>query len=218
MAIPANTLRFSIRGNLPGNEIWNSSIWLRPIGSATAPTNGVDCDTLLTALKGVSGWSTFRDAVLALIRSTAGIVEERLYSYPVSGTHASAVAVQSDIRAGTSTAGTLPNQCCCVMTLLTGVAGRSQRGRIYFPAGGLAISPTDGQFSSTQSGLRSGFAAWVLGTAGLVQGWAPYVVSQTQTSSLSVVQVKVDTRPDIQRRRANRQAATSAATTNTPWV
>jgi len=218
MPIPANTLRFSIRGNLPGNEIWNCSFWLRPTGAATAPSDGTAADALLTTLKGVTHWATFKAQILANLRATGGIVEERLYCYPTTGTTAAAVAVQSDVAAGTSTGGTLPNQCAVVVTLLTGVAGRSQRGRVYLPLSGGAVSTTDGQLTNTLPTLRAELANWNKDMALLASGWAIYVVSQTRTSSLPVVQCKIDTRVDVQRRRANRQAATSSATTAMPWL
>lgn len=218
MPVPANTLRFSFVGKIGVSDIWNCSVWLRPVGSATAPTTGAATDALLTSLKGVSGWTTLRSAILTCIRSIDSLDHETLYSYATTGNQATAVAQQSDVAAGTGATQVNPPQVCQVMTLQTGVAGRSQRGRIYWPATALGLSSTDGQFSGTISNVRTGFAAWVLGTAGLAAGWAPYVVSQTHTSSLPVVSIRVDTKPDIQRRRVNKVTPTTSATTLTPWI
>jgi hypothetical protein len=218
MAIPANTLRMSFIGKIGLTDVWNCSVWIRPTGDATAPTNAADTAALLATFTGVSGWSSFRTALLTNMRPIDTIDEYALYSYPTGGTTAAAVAIQADGAVGTGTTTTNPPQICQVMTLQTGVAGRSHRGRIYWPATALAVNTANEQFSGTLSSTRSGFAGWVLGLAGLTHGWAPYVVSQTNTSSLPVLSVKVDTKPDVQRRRVNKMVPATVAVTNTPWL
>lgn len=218
MAIPSNTLRMAFQGKIGLTDVWNCSVWIRPTGAATAPTNATDTAALLATFTGVSGWSGFRTALLTNMRPIDTIDQYTLYSYPAGGTHAAAVATQADGAVGTGTTTTNPPQVCQVMTLQTGVAGRAHRGRIYWPASALAMNTANEQFSGTLSSTRSGFAAWVLGLAGLTLGWAPYVVSQTNTSSLPVTSIKVDTKPDIQRRRVNKMIPATVATTATPWL
>lgn len=218
MGIPANTLRISIAGKIALTDVWNCSLWLRPVGEATAPTNGADAATLLATLCGGTEWTNLKAAILANMRSIDTIATQTMYSYAASGTTATASAQQADAGVGTGSAMTHPPQVCQVLTLLTGVAGRQHRGRIYLPATGVAVSSTTELATDTLSTVRSTISLWNKRNALLTLGWAMYVVSQTATSSLPVKTVRADNKLDVQRRRANKLIADATASTAMPWL
>jgi hypothetical protein len=98
---------------------------------------------------------------------------------------------------------TLPDQCTLVVTLLTGFAGRRNRGRMYLPY--QAGTMTNGQ--AVQANIDP-LALW---WSNLIHAWNSHigtqhvvVLSQVAGASHSVNAVQIDSKIDIQRRRADK--------------
>jgi hypothetical protein len=99
-----------------------------------------------------------------------------------------------------------------VATMLTGQSGRSFRGRMYCPATNLGLTAgliASGQVDAVATGLVDAIDAVRTDTT-----WRPMVVSITQSVMTEIIQVRVDDKPDIQRRRANKLVPSHKNTTN----
>jgi hypothetical protein len=148
-----------------------------------------------------------------LIPTDAGYDGVRVYSYNDATGKASFIADSPIGRPGRQTAGTnLPNQCCIVVTLKTGVAGRRNTGRIYVPLTKWNVG-AGGQLASTDVTNIAGW--WSALFTQLNSAASPAhvgVLSQKYGTYHSATALTCDTKVDIQRRRANRLAATSKAT------
>lgn len=116
---------------------------------------------------------------------------------------------------GTATSNAKPLQVAHVATLLCASSGRSFRGRQYWPCNGSVISTGSLQFTSTvcdQLGLDAANAASAI-AAGIGASlsistcfWGVY--SRKLRVITEVDRLRVDSRPDVQRRRAASQAPT----------
>jgi hypothetical protein len=107
------------------------------------------------------------------------------------------------------TGGFCPLQVCMVATLITGAAGRRNRGRMYLPANGIGFGSHEFPNARVDAVCQA-LAAW-LDALNTLDGSA-VVVSQAGTSKRAITQVRVDSKPDIQRRRANAQVASHTHT------
>lgn len=201
MAIPSGVSKVQIYGTLlGGQEIFETGYWI-----GQAPGSDADSNTLAEELAAdfeLNGWPSMQDT----LKSGDYWRGVKLYSYPTGGpraTHIGLYALPTPL-AGDG-AGEHPLQTCLVTTLLTGFAGRRNRGRMYWPARGADIQ--GGKF--TQAMVDK-----------VVQGWAAHFTSVNNTSRGPVVVVsptgsarrdatltKGDDLPDIQRRRANKLTA-----------
>jgi hypothetical protein len=205
--IPNDAVRVSMLGVGPGSEQWDVSFWL----NGAAPTGAIGANELAVAIR--EAWkTTARTAHRALISNDMRWSEFRVYSYPLGGPKAQAIgSALIDTADGTGSAAVAqqPLQSCIVATLLTGLAGRRFRGRMYLPATGLLMQSTHllaASDATTQSSAMANFfgAVNALSTVGNV-----VVMSQTAGSSTPVTTIRVDNKVDIQRRRANKLAPTS---------
>lgn len=205
MAIPAGVIRLSHRGHSPMGEQWEFSVWTEP---STPPA---DENALLNYASAAAAIVTDTDVLpiwQKLIRSDSGLDEVRAYFYGNGGTKATLVASAEAIIVGAASGG-LPLQCAVVVTTLTGLAGRSRRGRAYLPASGYATSPGTHVLSTADATAFATAFATYLSTlkapADPYPAQTPVVVSGALSATAPIVQVAVDTKIDIQRRRANRQ-------------
>jgi len=212
MPIPSDISRVSLLGTLSGGEIFDTSFWC----SGSAPTSPTLANAFAAEIATLLNGSAALTAMKALIESDCVYQQVKVYGYPSGGPSAESIGVAA-ITGGTGTGSTPhPLQTCLVATLHTNFAGRRFRGRMYFPANGAAFA--NPYFSSTVSAnLSSGLAAFF--TAINANGVVPttvVVLSQMATVDHVVTAVSTDTKPDIQRRRANRlsgQITTSTAVT-----
>lgn len=206
MPIPSGYSRNVIYGHLAGGEIFNMSLWVNEAPSdqgaaqsqATALANkfAASCTTPPTGI-----------APTSLMGSDSGYDGVRVYSYTDTSGKAKYIADASVGKNGTATAANyLPDQCALVVRLNTAVAGRSATGRIYVPLTRYNVQ-AGGQLDVSQTGP---IAAW---WAQLLHDWNTLcspghvgVLSQKNGTYQSATSVVVDSRVDIQRRRANRQA------------
>lgn len=109
---------------------------------------------------------------------------------------------------GTNGSQPIPNNCALVMSLVTGLRGRSYRGRIY--VGGLTESQTNGNAvdTGTRDLIVAKFDMLITFTAALEPDYNLVVLSYFADGSIRttpvatlVTTVRADTRVDTQRRR-----------------
>lgn len=193
--------RAVIHGTLAGGEIFETGFWL-----SQAPT---DADAATARAVEIAGHvvSDLLPGVTGLITADSAYTGVRLYAYPTGGPLATFVGegpITSGPGHGTGS-NPLPDQCGLVVTLNTGASGRSHRGRMYLPGNGMPLG-ADHQLGIDQAtSVANAMATFI---SNMVGEGPVVVLSQLLGTSRPVDSVNVDTRVDIQRRRANRQAVT----------
>jgi hypothetical protein len=200
-APPANTVKCVISGTLPSGEIF--AFGFQMDGS------GISGQLALTQLLGVvSGSLTgnfLTTAVKALFGTGVVFTTVSLYYYN-GGSTAALQAQNSGINTpGTSAAAQLPDQCALVVSLLTGIPGRTKRGRLYLPPMSAGLMNGNGQLSSaTCTTVAAAMAAFFNGIRTSANGAQPVVASATAGTKTPLTSVRVDSIVDTQRRRRNK--------------
>jgi hypothetical protein len=205
MAIPSGVYHVVFGGDLPGGETWQSGFWVQ----GAVPSDALEANATAELWWGVL---TSEDASGAVrIQLTYCSVQVtmryvRVYPYPSGGPTSPYIGEFSDDPlVGTSSAPKFPNQVCSVVSLRTALSGRRHRGRMYLPCNGIGLENSANMGTANAQGLAdawaTAFSDW--NTSGDNGGIV--VVSQAGTSASPVNNVVVDSRLDIQRRRANRQ-------------
>lgn len=209
MTIPPLMTHVTIAGILRGGEIWQTGFWTRT-GTATTPEGATAHAVRLAALfDNPGGLRAYM--VGNLLRGGDSVESLTVAEYPEGGPTAQFIGEFRVHTPGTAS-GNLPNQVSMVASTRTGQAGRRHRGRMYLPAGGVTLTPTDSEFGTSEI-TNAASAVATFFSAINTQGGAPpqgpeqvVVLSKVAGTALPVTSVIVDSRPDIQRRRANQQA------------
>ena len=200
MGIPVGHCRVSLLGHLGSSEQFDTSFWT--LGGADI----ADTDDMATAI--ATAFLANDTHIKNLMDASCGFDELRVYAYPGGGPTADHVSTAPMAAAGTNASINQPYQSAVVCSLRTGFAGRSRRGRMYFPNRSLPAGSTGLLTAATVNTVADDLAAFFTAVNGiaLTSGGNPsvVVVSQTHSDSQIVETVAVDTRPDIQRRRANK--------------
>lgn len=202
MSIPSNMSRFVISGTLTGGEEFATSFW----SDQNCPTTQAQATAAASAVR-----STFvadmMPTLLGFLSTTCSYDKVTVYAYPTGGPLAGFVG-ESAITGGTGTAtgSSLPLQCACVVTLLTGLPGRRRRGRMYWPINNATL--VTNQMTLTQiTSIVEAQESWFNDLQTLTTAFAPVVLSQVGAGSTApVTALRADTRMDIQRRRAANEA------------
>lgn len=208
MGIPSGSTRYALQFSLAGGEFGETSIW------CTGADIASESDAAACA---ESVWGHWQDSMDTLLPSLipAGGKWTQCTAYHYTG-GSSAAYIGMFVENVSGTGGTkLPYQTCAVVTLQTGLAGRRNRGRCYLPAMGLDGSTGTNQLvSATVDALADNFGAFLsaLNSESSPDVGSPVVVSRSATAIHPITQVRVDSRFDVQRRRANHQAALFTAT------
>jgi len=203
----ANLAHIVLTGSLAGNEIWTSRTTIK---YSAAPSSEAAFAADLDAMVGDAGWSTYQDYQVAHLRPADSLDSLRGYFYPVWPGAASLVAEHPINEVGSGASAVMPNQVALVGTLLTGLSGRRNRGRMYLPMTSFALT---GQGQTDLTGCTNhanAIKAFLEAVGGHYAGGGTYVASSVGSTANLITQVRVDSRPDIQRRRANREAATTS--------
>jgi len=203
MGIPANVVKTTLVWASADGEVANSSVWMQ----GAAPTSDSALATWLAQFVTIlEGTPAYINAMRSLVELDTVLTSVKAYSYPAGGPIAAHVASQG-LASGHTGTGTNPHplQTSAVVTLRTALQGRRNRGRMYFPANGCAMAGN--RFSSTpMATLATQIGALFTGlNASLLPLGTVVVVSQAATATHPVTSVSTDTRPDIQRRRADKQ-------------
>jgi hypothetical protein len=209
MGIPAGLTKVVLRGTLAGGEIFETGFWLSGTAIASEADANAFCATLSDFL---ADGSTIQADLAAVMDSASHMTQVRSYTYTGTST-ATYVGSADCVFAGTSASHAALQQ-CVVLTLNTGLSGRRNRGRMYWPATGL-VTTADGCWGgSAWANLADAFYA-VFSSSGAIGALSiAVVVSQTGTTSHPITTIKVDNKPDIQRRRANKLAASAQHVTS----
>jgi hypothetical protein len=210
-------VRVLIRGTISGTQTWSAGF---ACSSSTVPT-ATQLQTFVTSIAGTP-FTTFITATSGLrtFMATGLTRVDRMDAYyipansRVATLSATAALVNSNTGTGT---GVQPAQSCVVASLRTNTPGRSGRGRMYFPADGLALSSVGQIAQGNANALSSSLAAYftAVNATALGAGSVNVVVPTSKFGApFTVTRVVVDTETDIQRRHANKLVATGSASTS----
>jgi len=104
--------------------------------------------------------------------------------------------------AGTSTAGSSPNQCAICVSKLTGFSGSRNRGRMFLPPPSVDSTTSAGRLDSTAlTSLAAGITAWKNSLIG--DGFTPVLVSTSQSANVVLTAFRVGDVVDTVRSRRN---------------
>lgn len=206
MSIPNDVTRVTFVGHLGGGEVFDTGFWL----AGQAPVSQ-DAANLMATTLAAAFVADLKVKLCGLLSTDCGYDKVRVYGYPNGGPTAATIgeaAISGGVGTGTNTQF---DQVAMVATLLTGAPGRRNAGRMYLPlTGKIPSSTTAGpQIDSTSvgnaaTGLATFFSNWNSAHAGAMG--SPAVVSIAGSAHRPISAVRVDSRADIQRRRANRQS------------
>lgn len=204
MPYPAHTARIVLHATVAGVEEMQTGFWVQYDASASP----LDAQAIANEMAPLA--TTFLEAIQQQYYQTVVWDRVDVYTYDAAGTKASGQGVAAINVAGTLTDNGAALDTCGVLTLLSGLPGRSRRGRMYLPYHA-AIS-NGSTLSAAYMGARANalvdFFDGVNTTAGAI---AASIVSAKLTASFPVTGVQYDTVPDVQRRRVNQLS--SARTT-----
>jgi hypothetical protein len=211
--IPAGVMRVVMSGQLPGGELWNTGYWIDH-----APVDNADANAKANTLWGIwtdntagKPWNELRQH---WFHNAVGFERLTVYGYSDTSGHASHIGVKTGTLVGSSL-GHSPDQMAVVASLRTEFAGARRRGRMYFPALGHDIG-TASQFDGGQTSALCTAIAGAFAASNTAIGFPAVVISFLTGDLNEITQVKIDQRPDIQRRRANRQARGTSYTVDVP--
>lgn len=211
MAIPPGSTRIVFSGDLPGGEIWSSGFWMTSTGVHDNNTANAQAFIITATLNSADPSGGMRIAATKLWNAGIRWLKTNAYHYVTGAPTADFVGeyVLPTPRAGTVNSG-MPNQICAVLSLRTGLSGRSHRGRMYLPAGGAALQ-LDGQL--VQADATAVANAWALAFTDINASDAGkvVVVSQRLTAFTVIESVRMDSRLDVQRSRAKSQVIDSVS-------
>lgn len=213
MALPSGALiKVTLNGAI-GADVWSTGFWTTVIAPVT-PT-GAALNTWAESVRALFAstvWTASVGGLNGQNTSAVSFANAKAYWY-LDG-----ALVQQGVSSGSALVGTSttahPAYTACACTLQTGLAGRSNRGRMYLPATGTTITAATLQFAAAAAQNSTNLATFlsaVNGTA--IGGSTPVVavVSQAHLATHKVTAVRADSIPDTQRGRQNKVTAISTS-------
>jgi hypothetical protein len=208
MPIPAGVYHVVFGGDRIGGEVWESGFLVQ--GGVPASNDAANALALLWwgQLTSTDGSGALVAVAANLWAASTTVRYVKVYCYPAGGPTAEYIGEHIDTPLVGSQALQCPNQVALVISLRTNFAGRAHRGRMYLPMDNLS---NDGHGQQSSANVNQQATKWALcfhdwnasGDNGIVS-----VVSRIGAGgALPVTSIVVDSRADIQRRRANKQAA-----------
>lgn len=194
-------LRMSFEGTLAsGQEAWSTSCNFNLLGSG-GPDEG---DLNAWCQEVADDLGTLVTSQLSNLLSLQGkITAIKAYYYTAIGSPATIVGAASANFTGGATP-SMPLQTAMVFSLKTPLAGRRNRGRMYWPAQGAGVM-SGGRFSSSDhTGAPPDLVLLLAGVCGRWPGIGtiePAVVSAAGNTVTPVTSISVGDVPDTQRRR-----------------
>lgn len=215
-------LKVVARGTIESVQSWSTSFWYAVSLVSSAPTAA----QLTTLADGTDDLlSTWYRAMLDFCGPDTKRVDTGLYYYPSGSIHASVAGESAHAGTDSGTGGQyMPTSVSIVASLRTGIVGKSARGRSYFPATALPVTSNHQISGSSCLTVAEAYGHMLADVAlHIVAGSSPFseaapVVASFKTGGTHIItNVEVDSRPDTQRRRADKTlAATSADFAVTP--
>ena len=206
-------IRLGIKGTLPGGEAWS----VNPTFDAFNSYQGIDASELNAVALAVRAVSV--PAVLRNLLSSAADIT----SFRVEGRNSATDLVMAAEAApsGGAISGTgspsKPYQTSIVASLLTGFAGASNRGRLYWPALGAVIGTNLRLSTPTPAAFAEAMANYLTAIQGAISGVAGFsdstlvVYSPTTGTKRVVTEISVGDVLDIQRRRRDKAVESRVA-------
>ncbi len=212
MAIPADCWRIVYKGRNLNGEVWQTGFWLQGNAPTSNATAQIAADLEMNA-EATATASSFWNVFKAQIGPAITLDNVTVYSYPAGGTTAQFVGVSTHAPlVGTAASTYLPNQIAMCVSLLTGASGRSYRGRMFLPGQQQSYTLATGFWTAGAMSAIAGVLATKFTDFNAASGSGNVVVvSQKLTSALEVLAVRIDSRPDVQRRRANKTTGITTA-------
>lgn len=211
MGIPAGHFKVVMQGTGLGSEIWQTGCWWK--ASLGGVSSLSDAQTFVN--DAATDWASFWNSWKPGVSPYFSWVNLKAYYYDGGATAKYVVQSTPSAAPGTLTGNPSPYDGCAVLSLRTQLSGRSYRGRMYLPFHSNCIANT-GLFQVSVTSIPSAYATLAAAMRGNTIPTDPVVVSQKLTSSDIVATATIDAKPDVQRRRINRQApgtVTSATVT-----
>jgi hypothetical protein len=197
----ASVVRVSVLGSLPGGEVWSVNpcfaLDLEPTeitsSEALAIANALKALVIPTGLRALMSTSTFFTGYRVEARSRTGVLESQAES-----TMAAPVAGSGGIPH--------PYQTSIVTSLRSGFPGAQGRGRLYWPATGVAMNGATLRVDATAatsalSGVKTHLTAIEGAVASVANGARLTVWSRTGTAFHTVTTIRQGDILDTQRRR-----------------
>lgn len=201
--------RAVFRGKIGSGQTWSWGLTIASTGTATQAILSSAC----TAYK--THFQTYWNATYGLGKYNAAAVIATgvdLYHY-LPGASSANLQAQSDFSSplpGVGTITALPQRTACVASLLTGLPGRTNRGRSYLPATALNLQ-ADLQFNSTDLlNLTGGYGVFLdaINDEAATPGPTVIVIPSALATVPPVVNgIRVDSLPDNQLRRSDKSGA-----------
>lgn len=195
--------RYVVSGILPGGEVFSFG-WRTTADGAgqTAASLATHLGRVQVYLAGANGL-----AIRQLLNNNMSFTKLDAYYVPAN-TNASSYQASLPVSIAGASANILTNQTALCVTLLTNVAGRRGKGRVFLPADGANLS-SGAQLSAPSPATVATSVAGLL--TSVFTGAAALVASPTAGTAAVVTSTRVDSRLDVIRARANKQAAAVVA-------
>ena len=199
----AHLLRVSLVGSMPNGEEWSVNPVYSVGGDFGAPVSATQAQTIATAIAAV----VVPTGLLTMNATSVTFSGCRVEARGLDGTLESlAEAVKAVPSAGTVATNAHTFQTAIVSSLRTGLPGASGRGRLYWPATGLALTTsTLRPAAATITGILSSVKTYLSGVQSAIDvtldGVALCVWSRTGNSLAVVNNLQMGDVVDIQRRR-----------------
>lgn len=208
MPIPAGVSRISILGTFGSGDIFDASLWYQGLTIAS----DADAAARAAAFAGLLTTAPTKADMSFCLGPNDNVTAVKIYHYATGGSAATYIGTAGVSGMPGTGLGEQGLQACVVMTFLTALSGRKYKGRIYWPATGLTYTGNN-YHSSDLTSLVTGFTTLLNAYTAAETGSTPVVVSATGSVATPVVQIRTDSKTDIQRRRANKQAPITTVVT-----
>lgn len=212
VALAEAAVKVTIEGVFGAAEEWNTGFWMEsPAWGTTTPDSATlndfagDIETL---------WNTASLSLQSLRGTACRSTGVRVHFYPAGGLLSTGVGESVIGGQNGSTEIGHPYQVGIVCSLRTAVAGRRTRGRMYLPLTAIPVTASSGQYAAEPNLVASVMATFLSSCNDVPLGavTAKVVVASHAAGITTLVNaVRVDSIPDIQRRRANGLTASTVA-------
>jgi len=212
MPVPAGTTRININASLEGGELMVHTLHvlgLNGAGDFRTPNVQEITDKVR------DGWQSFINGSAGVGGIKGALHTNTVYTSvagyqldPVSGNAQFQALSQFTAATKGLVSSSLPTEVAMAVSLITGRAGRTGRGRFYLGGLGAGLLTPQGRFQAAETAaVGTAFAGFANGIRqpGLdFQGCRLVVLSRTANINSDVLEVRVGDVPDVQRRRRNR--------------
>lgn len=215
MKSPALAVKVTLNGHLGQGEVFSTGFWVASSRYLSSAAFQTAVNAFTTDINGNSVLT-----MKSYIDAAAGYDNVKAYYYGDAIDTPAVFIGQSSLGAGTGVGtGSNPLQTALVASLRTATLTSSGRGRMYFPFTGRALVNHEVESATVQTiatAVKSLFASAVTAFGSGTPGGQVCVWSPTKHTLTPVTNVIVDSRTDVQRRRAQKEAVLFTGTATIP--